>query len=103
MIGICCFSCGSRKDFYEERWEEMAGGNTWICVCFSSLGNRRYEFGPSVLHSGPGQQQPPRRGLQQPGRAGDAEGPRGAGQWLGGRSAFFTAKLSCVASLRVII
>lgn len=62
------------------RWQEETCGFVCADMCFSSVGNRRYEFGPSVLHSGPGQQQQPRRGLQQPGRAGDAEGPRGAGQ-----------------------
>lgn len=57
----------------------MAG---FVCASLRSslTGNRGHKPGPPVLPAGSGEQQPPHRGLQQPGRAGDAEGPRGAGQ-----------------------
>ena len=68
--------CGARRS-------EAAGGSGWICVCslLSSLtGGRGHEPGPPVLPAGSGERQQLCRGLQQPGRAGDAEGPRGTGR-----------------------
>lgn len=72
MIGTCCPD--------GRRWQEEVGGSVCTEMCVAFAGSRRHESGPPVPQAGSGQQQPPRRGLQQPGRAGDAEGPRGTGQ-----------------------
>ena len=39
------------------RWQEEVNGFVCTSLCFSFVGNRRYESGPSVLQAGSGQQQ----------------------------------------------